>query len=376
MILYFLIPLFAILSFLFVDCFRIKVYLFKTKSNLAIFLAFIFPFILFAFRDVSIGIDTQTYLNYLDAIQGLPFKQVIMDKTFEAGYTFFNYLVSRLPNYKFAFLILTGLIINLLYAKSIAILSPMPLASILIYFFICNFLYNLNTLRQGIAVGVILFSLQYLMKGNYKKYILLVMVACLIHTFMIIFIPIVVPVVLIKERKYLIAFCATCVVLVFIALEAVHVIAQRFFPHFAYYFRHTDRFARRFGIMSLAYVLLDLFIFGLLVISYKKYTQKDAIFCLDKAECASQRSRLLNFLCIMFSLGAASLIKMNSFGIFLRIAQCFHTFLIFGIPYGIMTIKNRYTRYITLTVILLCTFAYYFYVVVSNMYSIVPYKFG
>lgn len=383
MVLYFLVPIFAIFAYLWEYALHGKNLLSKQKlHNNMIFLAFILPIILFGFRDESIGIDTSTYLQCLDIIHNLSFAQVLEEGQFEFGYTLFCYLVTRLSNYRLIFLILTSLIMNLLYAKGIALLSPMPLTSILIYFFVGNFLYNLNVLRQGIAVGMVLLSLKYLVEGKHKKYILFVIMASFIHTFMIVFIPLVFPVVFIKNRKQLFLFCAIGIMIIFTALKVIEMIVRQFFPHFSYYFKYDTFNTRRFGITSFAYVLMDVFFLILLFMNYDSYMKKRLIWGTSKKrtlissiDCDAKNIRLINFLCIMLAFGGASLGMINILGIYERIARVFQTFLLLGVPYGIIGINNKYTRYGILAAVLILTFVYYFYIIVSNAFCIVPYRF-
>lgn len=361
MTIYLFIPLIAMLSFYLVSGFQIQEKLIQKNVDLSIFLSFVIPFILFAFRDASIGIDTKTYLAYLDQIHNLSFSQVMDNRRFELGYTIFCYVVTRLSNYKFIFLIITSLIMNFLYARSIVVLSPMPLTSTLIYFFVSNFLYNLNILRQGIAVGIVLFSMQYLRDQQYKKYFWAIVAASLIHTFTIIFIPLLLLAKLVRKKRQILIFCVIGTILIFITLQVVYEIVQRFFPHFVYYFKNDFHNNRNFGITSLAYVILDIFLFISLIMSYEKYEKKN--------------KELINILCMSVSFGAASLIMINKFGIYERIARVFHAFLLLAVPYAAIGIKNKYTRYVILLVVLMCTFIYYVYLIGTNAYLIVPYKF-
>lgn len=378
MTIYLFIPLIAMLSFYLVSGFQIQEKLIRKKVDLSIFLSFVIPFILFAFRDASIGIDTKTYLAYLDQIHNLSFSQVMSNRRFELGYTIFCYVVTRLSNYKFVFLIITSLIMNFLYARSIAVLSPMPLTSTLIYFFVSNFLYNISMIRQAWAVGIVLCALSYLISGKYKKYTFLIIVASLIHTFSVVCLFLIIPVWFIKKKKQLLVFCVGSVTLISVMSEVVYAIVQKFFPHFVYYFRNDTFNSTKFGITSLAYVLLDIFVILLLLDSHDTY--KNEVFSKEKSMCTwlvdkEQRIRLSNILCIAVSFGAVSLCLMNVIGIYLRVARFFHTFLIFAVPYAVIGIKNKYTRYGVLSGVLICSFVYYVYILGTNAYLIVPYKF-
>ena len=140
-------------------------------------LTFLFFWFLTAFRAENIGNDTVVYLNYFDIFsQGID-----RTRTFELGYQYLNYFLSKLTTSHHVFLICIATIMYggtvryiFKYSKSI----PVSLCLFFCYFFS---LYN-SMFRQGIAMVIALYGYQALKDGKKTIAALLFSLAVTFHT--------------------------------------------------------------------------------------------------------------------------------------------------------------------------------------------------
>lgn len=367
MIIYFAVPFIALLEGGAL-CFN-KGGINRKNINTKLFLAvvFILPIVIFAFRDNSIGIDTNVYVKEFEQIGQIPFWDIISKKyngniinDVEVGFSIMNWSIAKISISPKFFLLVTALIMNLLYARAIYFLSPMPLTSTLAYFFLSNFLYNLNVMRQGIAAGIILNAVIFLAEKRFIKYSILVFIASLFHSFSVAFFFMIIPIILVKSKKTLITVVISVFFAILYSLDIVHIIVSKYFPHFEYYFRNNYHSNQRFGITSTAYVFLDIIIILMLISKFKK----------EKEE-----SNLIIVCTVALAMGAASLIMMPVFGIYERVSKFFHSFIMIAMAYALNGIQNRRDKYVLNCIGIGCSFVYYAYIILIDAYQIVPFLF-
>lgn len=190
---------------------------FRKQRKLFVVLASLSLFFFLALRAESYGVDNLIYNNGFNYIAGLSFEDLLRTLNpnifnvaflpypfaFENGYVIINWLVAQLG---FGF---RGVIVfeSLLFCASIGFVvykySEVPWISLFLISAMVFYLYAFSILRQTMALSILLFSIPYLEKRDAKKFILMALLAFLIHRSSIIFL-LLYPLCNVKfERKYI-----------------------------------------------------------------------------------------------------------------------------------------------------------------------------
>lgn len=133
---------------------------------------------------------------------------------FEVGYDYFNYeyiynniklginsfiepffiLVNKISHY--IGIEYTGLVFAMAFAsislktKFISNFSVIPLLSLLLYYSRIFLIYDFGQIRQGLALGIVLFSLPYILNKDIKRFLFIILLASLFHFSAAFFTPI------------------------------------------------------------------------------------------------------------------------------------------------------------------------------------------
>ncbi len=106
-------------------------------------------------------------------------------KLMEPGYMFLNTLVKTFfPHYTF-FLLFTNAFILISYGKVILKFIPRYSITVLTLASVCL---ELFPVRQSLTFAILCYSFQYILSGEWKKYVFAVVVCCLIHRSSVVFI--------------------------------------------------------------------------------------------------------------------------------------------------------------------------------------------
>lgn len=107
----------------------------------------------------------------------------------EKGYLLYNFLVhSIFDDFNF-FLVFTALITIGITYKSASIYTPMTILALLLYMRYGYFQFNMIFLRQGIAVAIFLYSIQFIKSRNALYYYFLNAIAITFHVSLIVVLP-------------------------------------------------------------------------------------------------------------------------------------------------------------------------------------------
>lgn len=132
------------------------------------------------FRGIGIGTDYYSY-KYI----------FILESDIEIGFIELIRLVKNLGGdfqIFIAFIFLTSFLIKIYFFHKI---SPNPYISLMIYLGFWFLVYDMNGIRQGLAMSITLAASWYLLNNKKKTYFLLVLAAILFHYSAIIFLPLV-----------------------------------------------------------------------------------------------------------------------------------------------------------------------------------------
>ena len=360
MFIYLIAPIIVILFGLLINNKKI---IFKDRDVTRYFfcsIAFLLPLYIFAFRSITIGTDTESYCRafQLVSLPDLLLFDFDNNYEFEFGFIIFMSLLSCISSDPLVLLIGSSLLMNYLYGRVIIKQANLFITATLVYLFLGNFLYNLTMMRQAIAVGIFLNAIPYLLKRKFEKYCILVALAASFHIFSVVGVLLILPVVLVKNRKQLIFTIIMAAVVILTSLEIVHEIVYLYFPHFDYYFRNDYNSEQEFGLTSIGYVMIEMITVMIMINRYK-------------IKGVNGNKVIVYSLALTFA--AMGLIMMPTFGIYERIAKYFQPFLILAIPFALESVNNKYLRLVSLMFIVGYSFIYYAYIIYTNPYRIVPF---
>ena len=109
--------------------------------------------------------------------------------TLDVGYSFLNSLIKSLGGGIQILIFISSLVSIGLLKKNVEKYSPLPIFSLLVYYTFFFFIFDLSGLRQGLAIQLFFFSLRYLEKKNFLKYILTILLATSVHWTSILLVP-------------------------------------------------------------------------------------------------------------------------------------------------------------------------------------------
>lgn len=133
------------------------------------------------FRDKSVGVDGFNYYNNYLIANSLDIVSYYQEYITEPGFYLLYRISYLLGDFQWLF-ILTAIITLYFFYKALAHESSKINFALAIFIFsTTQYFYYFGIMRMGIAVSIIAFSYQYIIKGNNKKFILFVLLALLFH---------------------------------------------------------------------------------------------------------------------------------------------------------------------------------------------------
>jgi len=162
---------------------------YNIKRYQAIFILFLIgiALILFSGLRYDTGFD---YFNYKNNFILFKKGQGIFNKSFEPGFSLLVIILNKLrANYQWV-LIISAILAVTLKLAFIKKYSPYIFLSVLLYYSRVYLFNDLGQIRQGIALGIILWSLVYLLERRFIKFTLVVLLASLFHVSALIFFPV------------------------------------------------------------------------------------------------------------------------------------------------------------------------------------------
>lgn len=231
-------------------------------------------FLMLAFGDISLGIDSKTYFSGYEYIAQLDFTdmlsrlrllhsaKLIYPFDFEGGYVFLNWVVAHMGFGFKGFLVIISAFMMFSLGKFIMEYAEKPWLSILLYVSLGFFTYDFGILRQALALHILLFAFPAVAERNIKKFLFYVFMAFLIHRTAVIFIPLY----FLGNRKFTkntiaFSFCLDFILVAFMPFILKFII----FPVFSYMgkggYIQTPVFVKNNLIILMLAIMAVLFIF-------------------------------------------------------------------------------------------------------------------
>ncbi len=156
----------------------------RASPMLFLFIGFFFAFLI-GFR-FEVGGDWATYLLHFNQTIGMPFSEVLNGK--DPGHQVLNWLMARWDmgvygvNMVYSTIFMIGLV---KFSRDqtypwIAMSAAVPYMIIVV---------AMGYSRQGMALGIFMWAITYLRKGNLKTYVVMILIAALFHKTAIILLP-------------------------------------------------------------------------------------------------------------------------------------------------------------------------------------------
>lgn len=139
-------------------------------------------------RSFTVGQDTMNYYYAFRQISHLSFNQA-MSLQWEKGYIIWNWIISHSGFDFHAYLLFTGAFIYYSLCRFIYRYSTSAWLSIVIFISFGYYFGSLHILRQYLALAIIMFAYDYMLKRKLLQFTALVLLAFSFHTSAIIFLP-------------------------------------------------------------------------------------------------------------------------------------------------------------------------------------------
>lgn len=161
-----------------------SLYIKKGKKKIFLFLSFLILFIISAFR-YGIGYD------YL-AVYVPTFQKIVNGYTvsWDMGMILICKLIGIFSKEYIYLFIITSFIIIYYMIKGIINISDIPQLSILLFVITGAYMSSMNVVRQYMAIAIFVYSIKFIIDNNFKKYLLYMILAGMLHNSAFYLIPI------------------------------------------------------------------------------------------------------------------------------------------------------------------------------------------
>lgn len=214
------------------------------RINFFTMMAFFAAFLLPALRNVTVGADTVSYIKYYNEVKKLSWSGLFSgtwDRHFfttEKGYMILEKVCGDLmiPTQLFIALC-SGIFVYGIYKLAENCTRENDLLAVFSFLAVGSYLLSFNTLRQGIGVGLCCLAWIELKKGNWKRFVFGVLIACTFHVSCCVFFLALLFEKIPASKKSVFIFTIALVVFGFVGAAALPYVI-RWFPVYA----------RRYGI--------------------------------------------------------------------------------------------------------------------------------
>lgn len=320
----------------------------KRFSSYFYFLMFFQLLFLLAFRSPSVGVDIPVYLNYFNDFKLYSFWNFEYSRL-EFGYVFLNKVLSFINNSQ-VFIAIIGAIPLFIFFKVILKESKIPWLSIFLFITLGIYAQMFNVLRQVLAMSIIFISYRYLVRNDFKRFLITVVIASLFHISALIFL------VTYLFRNFKIKYKNTILYLIIAVLT--YALSKPILNFILSRFSSINYEIKSNGGLSLLIVLIVILIAGL-------FFSKQVISINPRA------TVLFNILFLGIIVQTLAL----EFSIFTRVTAYYYMFAILFIPEVISSIQDFKIRLNAILIVVILTVIQYYISLIQDPNGIVPYIF-
>lgn len=346
----------------------------RNKTTYFIFTFGLFTFIS-AFRAESIGNDTRVYLRIFENI--LVVKDLtVFTPRFEIGYIYFNKLISLISSQPQVIIITTSIFIIYGFARFIKKHSQIPWLSVYLFFTLGYYGMSMNTIRLNMAIVLILFAYDFLLKEKLVKFILIILFATLFHRTALVFLL----AWFIRKLKFnyrIILSAISGSLLLYITFPFVLQKLLSIFPNYQYYIgsEYLNGEIRLASIMNLL-VGICIIIFGIFTNYHKKTEYND----LPRSNSVNIEVKSINdgqLMLIFLIIGTSITFISLNFNLLDRVGDYFLVFSLVYLPNAINKLKNNKLLNLVTLIVVVLFFSYSTVVLIfrPEWNNIYPYRF-
>lgn len=335
----------------------------KSSKKIGFWLCFIIFIILSGLRGPQVGNDTSEYLRVFNQIHNGFYNDA--ESRYEIGYLMLNHILCMFSSNGQIIFIVYSVFVYYSFGRFILKYSRFPWLSLFLFLTYGFFSFSVTVVRQSIAISILLYSFDYLLKGNLKKFLIVVGVAVLFHTTAIFFV-IAYPI-----RKFRLNNKTIILFLLAVATACLgfKLILNYMFSIFSMY-GHYDG-GKYFGearTASIIYVILSSSIF---FISYKTIRKK-----IKQAKLSSVFTQQLTYETFLVLIAVGFYILSLQLNILDRIAIYFNFFTIILLP-NALTLMNKNVKglFTLLIVLFFTTYSCTLILLRPGWNSVFPYSF-
>lgn len=310
-----------------------------------------------AFRGPAIGNDTHEYIRIFEQIDD----EYSEHTRYEKGYLWLNLLLQYISdNYQILFIV-SSIFIYFSVGRFIWKYSSYPLLSVILFLSYGFYSFTFTAIRQGIALAILLFSFDYILKGQFWKFLLLIIISTMFHSTAALFIIAYFARYLKPSLKTFLIF-AICAIIGLWIFSSLLDYAFRLFPVYRAYINKS--YVGDAGLANVLYITLSSII---LIFSYKSITSSGPT---QKLITVNDTSMIMLLFAVVFYILS---LKAN---ILDRVALYFNFYSIILLPNALKNI-SPYKR---VPVVLFIILFFYVYSIVILKYrpgwnSVFPYSF-
>ena len=160
----------------------------KLAKKRLIFISLFPIFCLLAFKSIDIGADSVGYSNYFLIAQQSSLNELFQERM-ENGYQIFVKIIALVfDDHQWQFIII-GIFLIISLGSFVYRHSKEPTFSILFYYTLGLFTFNLSGLRQSIAMAICLFAYKYICERKLIKFLFVIIFAVAFHKSALFFLP-------------------------------------------------------------------------------------------------------------------------------------------------------------------------------------------
>lgn len=306
--------------------------------------------VLLSLRSLNIGIDIPNYLNFFqNVVPNIPSVQ-FYEHRFEIGFKILTKVISLITLNGHIYLTIIAIIVMIPVGVIIYKYSKMPFLSFALYISFNFYAFSFSGLRQSIAYGIVLLSYKSIIERKFIRFLLIVLLASTFHKTAIVFL-LAYPLSKVKLNKLTILLTAVLILVIYKFKRNIF--------GFVVDNIYTDYEIVETGAIN--WFLFSVAIIMFLLLFYKKIINQ---------------SSEINALYIIVILGVI-IMMFSSIGTnVMRLANYFYIFIILLIPEVLSVSRNKLFAFYSLYfLIILISTLYLWFLLYTDTYQIVPYRF-
>ncbi|MBR2743991.1 MAG: EpsG family protein [Clostridia bacterium] len=307
------------------------------KSNLFLILSFSIIAILMSMRTYSTGTDTNMYVHAFEKFSQYKWSSTIFGGYYEPLYVITNIIISYISYNPRILIICTSLFICYAFYRFIKDNSNNYLLSVLMFICLLFFYSAMNTIRQYLAISIILLGFDFVKRKRFIPYVITIVIAVLFHTSAFVGILI--------YPLYNMKYSKLRVIGIFVVAILVNIFISDVVNQVYDLFNRTNYYSNRIGQENISnlihiFVFLSMYIFSILLVK--------------KSQNKNEKNDFYFYIFVVAAACSLIAMKMN---VLSRISAYFSIFTIICLPNiitdNLKTEKNKLIIYYSISIILL-----------------------